>query len=152
MVVAVIVVLVVVLAGSGVQAVSVPTTPPASVISAVTNPGPSIFTSVGTGGYTNYDKPPYTASIGFPFLDVAGRFVLYQTSYTPAILQGMSWQQIVSDLSDPQNQVTQAIVGNANFLTAATCVATGNQPGSVCSSNTIQGIEKTLQAEKPAGS
>ena len=102
--------------------------------------------------YTTYNQPPYTVSTGYPFLDIAGQFVLYDTSYDPAILQGLSWQQIASDLSNAQSNVTQAIVGNANWLTTAICVATGNQPASVCSSSTIQGIETSLKAQSTVGS
>ena len=72
--------------------------------------------------YTTYDQPPYTASNGFPFLYIAGRFVLFQTSYDPSILQGLSWKQIAADLGDPTSNVAQAIVGNANYLTAAICL------------------------------
>jgi thiol-disulfide isomerase/thioredoxin len=100
--------------------------------------------------FQNVDKPPYTADAqGYPFLDIGGRFALYETSYSPQVLQGLSWQQIAADLSNPSSPVTQAIVGNANYLTAATCASTGNQPASVCSSPTIRGIESTLDAQAP---
>jgi hypothetical protein len=102
--------------------------------------------------YTTYDQPPYTASNGFPFLYIAGRFVLFQTSYDPAILQGLSWKQIAGDLGDPTSNVTQAIVGNANYLTAAICLTTGNKPTSVCESGVIQGIEAGLNAQATVGS
>jgi hypothetical protein len=95
---------------------------------------------------TTVDQPPYTASAqGFPFLDIAGRFVLSQTGYSPQVLQGLSWNQIAADLANPGSPVTKAIVGHANYLTAAICSATGNRPG-VCSSSTIRGIESTLDA------
>ncbi|MGD1033467.1 MAG: DUF929 family protein [Candidatus Dormibacteria bacterium] len=102
--------------------------------------------------FTTYDQPPYTASNGYPFLYIAGRFVLFNTSYDPAILQGLSWKQIAADLGDPTSNVTQAIVGNANYLTAAICLTTGNQPASVCESGTIQGIEAGLNAQATVGS
>ncbi len=102
--------------------------------------------------YTTYDQPPYTASNGFPFLYIAGRFVLFQTSYDPGILQGLSWKQIAGDLSDPTSSVTQAIVGNANYLTAAICYATGNEPVSVCTSGSIPSLEASLNAQATVGS
>jgi hypothetical protein len=101
--------------------------------------------------YTTYDQPPYTASNGFPFLYIAGRFVLYQTSYDPAILQGLSWKQIAADLSDSKSSVTQAIVGNANYLSAAICLTTANQPVSVCEGGVVQGIEAGLNAQTAVG-
>ncbi len=258
--VAAIVVIVLLITGSGVQAVSTPTPVPASVLAAVTNPGLKILTDVGHGGqpgqlsrlsgstvlkdssgkpevifvgaeycpycaaerwsmimalsrfgtftglkemssesndvdpdtstftfvdssyssqsidfsstelydrndnplqspssqveqiYTTYDQPPYTASIGFPFLYIAGRFVLYQTSYNPAVLQGLSWKDIASDLSNPDSQVTLDIVGNANFLTAAICIAAGNQPASVCGNSVITSTETVLNSQTTVGS
>ena len=102
--------------------------------------------------YQTYDQPPYAASSGVPFLDIGNRFTIYQVQYSPAILQGLTWQQIAGDLSDPSNPVTQAIVGNANYLTAAICITTGGQPSGVCSTSVIQGIEKTLEAEQAVGS
>ena len=102
--------------------------------------------------FSTVDQPPYTASArGFPFLDIAGMFTLNATSYDPALLQGLTWSQIASDLSDASNPVTKAIVGNANYLTAAICIATKNQPASACSPPAIQSIEATLNAQKPVG-
>jgi Domain of unknown function (DUF929) len=102
--------------------------------------------------FNSVDKPPFTANAqGFPFLDIAGRFVLNSSSYDPSILQGLSWEQIASDLSQPGSPVTKAIVGNANYITAAICVTTGNQPAGACSSPVIQSIESTLSHQAPVG-
>lgn len=95
--------------------------------------------------FSTFDRPPYTSTTGgFPFLDIAGRYTLSSTSYSPQLLQGLSWTQIASQLQDPSSQVAQAIWGNANILTAAICSATGNQPESVCSAPYIQSIETSL--------
>ena len=64
------------------------------------------------------------------------------------MLAGLSWNQIGNDLSDPTSQVAKDIIGNANILTAATCIATGDTPSSVCSSSTIQSIETGLKTIK----
>ena len=106
--------------------------------------------------FTKYDNPPYTVQAGqFPFVDIGGVFNLYSTSYNPKTLANLSWNQIAAKLSNPNDPVTKEIVGNANILTAATCIATGDQPASVCSpttSSTVQSIEQTLKAIKiPAG-
>jgi hypothetical protein len=102
--------------------------------------------------YNTYDQPPYTDSSGFPFLDIAGQFVLAETSFNPTILQGLTWTQIASDLGNPSNSITQAIVGNANYLAAAICIADSNQPSSVCGSATIQSLETALNAQSAVGS
>lgn len=102
-----------------------------------------------------WDQPPYTSEAGqFPFIDIGGVWTLFTTSYIPSDLQGLSWKQIAADLSDPSSTVAKDIIGNANILTAATCIATGDTPASVCSSSaissTIQSIEtglKTIKAQ-----
>jgi hypothetical protein len=106
--------------------------------------------------FTTYDQQPYSSSTagnpGLPFLDIGGFYVLFQTSFDPVILQGLSWKQIAADLSNLDSPVTLAIVGNANYLTAAICLADSNQPSSVCSSSTVQGIETVLTAQSAVGS
>jgi hypothetical protein len=102
-----------------------------------------------TNIFTKWNTSPYTTTAGqFPFIDIGGVFSLYSTSYNPADLANLSWNQIAAKLSDPNDKVTKDIVGNANILTAATCIATGDQPSSVCSSSTIQNIEQALKAIK----
>jgi Domain of unknown function (DUF929) len=94
----------------------------------------------------NVDRPPYTSSPqGYPFLDIAGRFVLRQTGFDPQVLQGLSWSAIAADLAIPTSPVARAILGHASYLTAAICSATGDRPG-VCSSSTVRGIQSTLDA------
>ena len=78
----------------------------------------------------------------FPFIDIGGVFTLYTTSYDPGDLANLSWTQIGKTSATRRSTVTKDIVGNANILTAATCIATGDQPSSVCSSSTIQSIEQ----------
>lgn len=97
--------------------------------------------------FQTMDQPPYTnRALGFPFLDVGGRFTLAQTGVDPSLLAGMTWQQVADSLGDPTAPATRAIVGQANDLTAAVCLATGNQPQSACGSPTITKIEQTLGA------
>jgi hypothetical protein len=100
--------------------------------------------------FTKWDTPPYTQDAqGFPFIDIAGLYTLYSTSYSPQILANLSWSQIAAKLKDPTDPVTQAIVGNANIMTAATCIALKDVPSSVCGSSTIQAIEPSLKTIKP---
>jgi hypothetical protein len=99
--------------------------------------------------FTKYDTTPYTTESGqFPFIDIGGVFTLYSTSYDPAMLRDLSWSQIAAKLSNASDPVTQAIIGNANILTAATCIATGDQPSTVCGTATIQSIEQGLKTIK----
>jgi len=106
-----------------------------------------------------YDVPPYVPSAeagGVPFVDLGGRWVANgdpPVNYTvgattitsaPELLEGLTWQQIAGSLSDPSNYQAKGILGDANFLTAAICKLTGNQPGSVCGTSTITQLEGQL--------
>jgi thiol-disulfide isomerase/thioredoxin len=94
----------------------------------------------------NADDPPQSAGEGnpIPFQDLANRYLVSGSGVNPELLQGMTWQQIASTLTDTQNQVAQAIIGNANWLTAGICEVTGNQPGSVCTAAPIPSLESQL--------
>ena len=105
--------------------------------------------------FNQYDAPPYTASTsagGIPFIDFGNQYETLSSGYDPSLLHAgavasntpLTWQQIAGDLSTTGNPVTQAIIGNANYLTAAICKLTNNQPSSVCQSTVIQQIEAKL--------
>lgn len=100
---------------------------------------------------------------GFPFMDIGGRYLIESGSYDPTILrtnpqdsssQPLTQQQIASQLST-QNTISQNILGAANYLTAAICSITKNQPSQVCSDTSIQTIEaslsKTARSNSPSG-
>jgi hypothetical protein len=90
---------------------------------------------------------------GFPFLDIGNK---YQAGalYDPSTLANLSQRDIAAKLSNPNDSITRNIVGGANYLTAAICAVTNNQPGNVCSDSTIQTIEQSLQSQsnsQPSG-
>ena len=88
----------------------------------------------------------YDTQGSIPFLDIANRYVVTGSSFSPQILQGLSRSQIAADLSNPDSAVAQAIDGAANDITAAITSVTGNQPSSVGSSATIAAIAQKLGA------
>ncbi|MGH2498204.1 MAG: DUF929 family protein [Ktedonobacteraceae bacterium] len=99
--------------------------------------------------FLTYDAPPYTDATtaqSIPFVDIANKFVAIglASGYSPQDLAGMQWSDIANSLADTSSPVSQHILGSANYLTAGICIATGQQPGSVCSTDVIQNIEKTL--------
>lgn len=95
--------------------------------------------------FSKYDGPPYFSSSGsIPFVDIANQQLLQGANYSPDTIVNLSWKDIAGDLSNANSPVTQGIVGSANYLTAAICQATNQQPGSVCSDATIQTIEQSL--------
>ncbi len=115
-----------------------------------------------TGGYTTletptpaqqglldkYDAPPYVPS-GYngsiPFIDFGNKYVIIGASYSPQVLAGLSWSQIADDLSHPTSPVAKGIDGTANYITAAICAMTGNQPAGACTS-TVRSLESQLQS------
>jgi hypothetical protein len=93
-----------------------------------------------------YDAPPYVSSTdagSIPFIDFGNKYMLAGASYDPAILAGLSWATIATDLHDPSSPVTKAIGGTANYITAALCQLTGNQPASACTS-AVQALESKI--------
>jgi Domain of unknown function (DUF929) len=121
------------------------------------------FTNIpdsSNGGYTSlqsassaqlallskYDAPPYITSAdagSIPFMDFGNRYVSLGASYDPGVLSGLSWATIATDLSNPSSTVAKAVDGTANYITAALCKLTGNQPASACTS-TVQSLESQL--------
>ena len=113
----------------------------------------------GAGGYTalqtptaeqqnliqTYDGPPYLSSAGsIPFIDIANRYAMQGANYSPQVLANLTLEDIANKLSDPSSDVTKGIVGSANYLTAAICLVTNQQPASACSAAPIPQIEKAL--------
>ena len=88
----------------------------------------------------------YDTQGSIPFLDIANRYVITGSSFSPQVLQGLSRSQIAAALSNPDSPVAQAIDGAANDITAAIASVTGNQPSSVGSSATIAAIAQKLGA------
>jgi len=88
----------------------------------------------------------YDSQGSIPFLDIANRYVITGSSFSPQVLQGLSRSQIAADLADPSSAVAQAVDGTANDITAAIASVTGNQPSSVASSASVAAIEKKLGA------
>lgn len=93
----------------------------------------------------------YNSSQSFPFIDIGNKYTAIGASYSPTVLldssqKPLSWQTIVNSLSDPKSQIAQGILGSANYITAALCTMTNQQPGSVCNSSVIQTIQQSLNS------
>jgi hypothetical protein len=99
--------------------------------------------------FRTYDAAPYTNSPGgIPFLDLANQYITVSSGFSPQVLSGHSWKDIATALADPKAATTQAIVGNANYLTAALCRVTGNQPATACTVAPIPELIQQLPAAK----
>jgi thiol-disulfide isomerase/thioredoxin len=87
----------------------------------------------------------------FPFVDVGGKFIVDGAQYLPSTLgtnptagdiskTALTWQEVGSDMQNPNSSVAQAILGAANHVTAAICKMTGDQPSTVCKSASVTSI------------
>jgi len=90
------------------------------------------------------DAAPYTTEAGaIPFIDFGNKDLIIGASYNPQVLSGLSWSTIATDLSNPSSPVAKAVDGTANYITAAICNMTGNQPASACTS-VVQSLESKI--------
>jgi hypothetical protein len=89
---------------------------------------------------TAYDPGGY-----IPFIDFGNKYaqVGNLSPLTPTMLDGLTWQQVATDMHNPSSSVGAAILANANYETAAICTMTNNQPATACTP-TIQTLETTL--------
>ena len=86
----------------------------------------------------------YDSGGDIPFVDIANRYWLSGASYDPQVLSNLEWESIAGSLFNAQSQVAQSILGTANYLTAAICQATNQQPTSVCQAAPIPEVERAL--------
>jgi hypothetical protein len=97
-----------------------------------------------------YSTPTYipgatAGQVGFPFIDIGNVALISGATYSPLMLAGLSHNDIASHLNDPTNSVTQSIVGTANYITAAICASTKQQPTAVCTSAGVKAAATALK-------
>jgi hypothetical protein len=103
-------------------------------------------TSAQLGLLAKYDAPPYIDASGagsIPFLDFGNKYVSIGVSYSNTALNGLTWSTIASALHNPDSTAAKAILGTANYYTAAICKMTGNQPASACTP-AVQSLESQI--------
>ena len=64
-------------------------------------------------------------------------------SYFPTGFAALGWSQIAADLHNPNSAVAKEVLGTANYITAAICKMTGNQPATACTA-TVQSLESKI--------
>jgi hypothetical protein len=91
------------------------------------------LTDLESNLWQSYDNPE-----GFPFLDIGNTVFVLSPSYDPRVLAGLDQQDVAARLTNPNDPVTVAIVGTANYLTAAICSVAGPSASSTwCSQPAI---------------
>jgi len=68
-----------------------------------------------------------------PFLDIANRYVLTGTTFSPTLLHGLSFYQISSEAVDPATPIGYAVLTGALPIVKAICSLTNEKPSNVCS-------------------
>ena len=107
-----------------------------------------------TGGYTGLQTltaaqqelmTRYDPAGSIPFIDIGNAYVQLSSlaPYGPQDLQNLTWSQIAAALHDPSSAVAKSIGGSANYLTAAFCKLTGDQPASACTP-AVRALESRL--------
>ena len=94
-----------------------------------------------------FDQPPYvdpSSRNALPFVDFANKYSITGVTFSPAILRGLSANDIAVALYDPKSPVAKAVIGSANEITAALCVLTEGQPVNVCSNPVVKAIQAQL--------
>jgi hypothetical protein len=97
-----------------------------------------------------YATPQYLPNatqgqIGYPFIDIGNKALISGATYSPQMLSGLTHEDIAGNLNDPTNSVTQSIVGTANYISAAVCASTNQQPSDVCTSSGVKAAAKALK-------
>ena len=88
--------------------------------------------------WARYEPDP--TQRGYPFISFGNKYVLKAPIYDPAVLKGLTWSQIAADLHNPSSPVAQGVLGGANYITAAICKMTNDQPASICTAPSITAV------------
>lgn len=97
-----------------------------------------------------YGREPYvpgaavTNPAPIPFIDFTGRYLISGASYDPAILHGLTHQQVATAINDPDTSISKSVLTTANTMTAMVCQQTNNQPTEVCDSSGVKAATATL--------
>lgn len=81
---------------------------------------------------------------GYPFIDFGNKYVITGPIYDPAVLKGKTWAQVAAALHNPASPIAQGALGAANYITAAICKTTGQQPASVCTAAPVPALQARL--------
>lgn len=85
----------------------------------------------------------YDAAGSIPFVDVANESVGVGAAFLPDVLAGKSWEDIAGELRGGTSPAARAIIGDANWITAAICRAGGDK-AAACANPSLRGLESQL--------
>lgn len=91
----------------------------------------------------NNTNVPSDERSAIPFIDFGNSTIQIGAEASPAIINPYNWNQILSYLeTNPNSQVTMALVGEANVFTAQICNIDGNKPASVCNQKFVKTVNQ----------
>ena len=99
-----------------------------------------------------YDAPPYVSAQdagGIPFILIGDRFMWDGSPFDPGLLAGKSQAAIAATLAHASGDAADAILSNANVITATICAVDGGSPTEVCSTSVIQSVIHALPRSTP---
>ena len=82
-----------------------------------------------------------------PFIYFDGKYLISGATYSVSVLEGKSWDQIASAMSDAKSDIAQGTIGAANAMTATICILTNDQPSNTCKVPAIQTLETQIKAQ-----
>ncbi len=127
------------------QYTNIPASGSAGAYTVLQNPTKEEAKDISTYSSPTYIPGAQQGATSFPFITINNLALISGASYNPGILAGLSWSDIANGLSNPNNPATQAIVGTANYISAAICASTNSAPSSVCKSSGVTAASKALK-------
>lgn len=99
-----------------------------------------------------YDAPPYVSADiagSIPFILMGRTYMWSGAPFSPSVLAGKAQPAIAATLPTAQGVAAQAILANANEMTATICALDGGKPANVCNSPEIQAAMAGLPKGSP---
>ena len=82
----------------------------------------------------------------YPLVDIDNVMVSTTSGFSPAMILRLPRSTIIGDLKDGTTSDSRAIVASANYLSAGICMATHQNPSSVCTSKGVRAAAQALGA------
>jgi len=82
----------------------------------------------------------------YPLVDIDNVMVSTTSGFSPAMILRISRSTIIGNLKNATTSDSRAIVASANYLSAGICVATHQNPSSVCTSKGVRAAAQALGA------
>jgi thiol-disulfide isomerase/thioredoxin len=94
--------------------------------------------------HKRFNQLPASENGSIPYISFDNKYFVLGASYSPSELKGLTRDQIAGALSQSGSLLTQGIVTEANLMTAAICVSTGETPTNVCSTAGVLSADHAL--------